>query len=917
MKKVLSILFAFNLFFINPIIFVNNVSDNYVAYADDDAGPGEGGGDAGYVANAAFTVTNAIATIAYAVGLDSIGNAITSFGYSFGSNVASPEGLTATAAGAAASAALGGIGGIIAGQVVTGGMQGTLGGDINGLIGGITGGTDGPKSGAISGPGDQTPPYIPNIPKSLGGLSNETEDYCEGNAVNYTLNSNDTYKTFVTQDYKPNWGNNDSFILKINVRSTDTTKGGQLVVMNYSDSLASRAFVRASISKAKCNFGANTQWLGMPIGWQPSSADIARYTYADGTKPTKYLGSNSGTATFSINDSRPGVFNLTTGTWYVTFQYLDNCADRNISNPNRNTTCHKFVEWVGGVQTNNTVDANDVLKASGGVVLNNVNTFSLKKSTTGYNDLGVEIPKNLSVEDIINPNILDIVKSWVGLPVSNPTGDIKSDTSGSNIVTNYCTRAYPDYVWTGAKIATDITPLEPNRIYTIKLKIDADMSTQGLVGLSTIMTGEAPSNQQSDKDITISQSPCDFTSSAQRILYGSASGNVLVAINDNRAKTGNMVKLTTGTWYINVKAVGQCGDMYDKNRCGTRVENVGDFNSLKGSSNNNSPAIVVGVNGSSALGTAAAQAVLGHTFIKNENLNWSTLCSNAAIKPLITKTPFQSDYSRQLKASIEVYPVDISNNPTYEGSFYAVGLSSSDRTPIYAFISDGQCAGTSQNVYSFGGGISGVNVNLSNTNYTGSQPGSVKVKPGRWYITLLWGSGAIPAPTSPNYQTYLSNPMPVYVRFFSRLAADNVSVTNPGSNFTPRTISNSSCSINLTSSQQGMVNTSLVYKVFPPNAEGGYYLGSSFSVVSTASLADTLPTCPAGTSDGSASGKPGNRSTFQALNAACKEYDDKTRSNTIYKLDYPTSCTTLCASANASAFIDVRGDCVLNGSTSF
>lgn len=963
MKKVLALLFAFNLFFINPIIFVNNVNDNYVAYADDDAGPGEGGGGdeggdnglggfqdlfeqnaddagtggeafpvndfgqdpaqagvldtiAGYVASAVFTVVNAVATVAYAVGLDSLGNLVTSFGYSFGSNVASEEGLTATAAGAAASAALGGIGGIIAGQIVTGGMQGTLGGDVSGIIGGVVGGTDGPKSAAkINSPGDQTPPYVPNIPKSLGGLNNETEDYCEGNAVNYTLNSNDTYKKFVTQDYKPNWGNNDSFVVKINVRSTDTTKGGQLVIMNYSDSLASRAFARVAVSKAKCNFGSNAQWLGMPIGWQPSAADIARYTYADGTKPTKYLGSNSGSATFSINDSRPGVFNLTTGTWYVTFQYLDNCADRNMANPNRNTTCHKVVEWVGGVQTNNTIDPNDILKTSGGVVLNNVDTFSLKKSTTGYNDLGVAIPKNLSIDDIINPSILNIVKSWVGLPVTDPNGGIKSGTVGNGdpvAVTNYCTGSYPDYVWTGAKVATDVTPLDPTKIYTIKLTINSNVSTQGSPTLPTIMTGEAPSNQQSDKDITISRNPCDFSLSQQRILKDASGGNIFVAINDNRTTPANMVKISSGVWYINIKTTGICGDVYDKNRCGTRVESVNDMNSFKSSSNTSPSIVVVNSNDSTRLGAAAAQAVLNEPFIKNENLNWPTLCSNANIKPIITTNPFQSDYSRQFKAGIEVYPVDISNSSTYEGSFFAISLSSSSNNPVYGFISDGQCAGTSNSVYSFGGGIGGVNANLSNTNYTGSNPGSVKVKPGRWYVTLLWGSGAIPAPTSPNYQTYLSNPTPVYVRLFSRLAADNVSAVAPGANFTPRTISNSSCSINLSNYQQGTVNTSLVYKVFPPNAQGGYYLGSSFNVISADSLAATLPDCPAGTAEGSASGRAGNRSTFQALNAECKEYDNKTRTNTIYKLDYPTSCSTLCASANTNAFIDVRGDCVLN-----
>jgi hypothetical protein len=42
MKKILSLLFIFNLFFITPILFVNNLSKSYVAHAQENGG-GEGG----------------------------------------------------------------------------------------------------------------------------------------------------------------------------------------------------------------------------------------------------------------------------------------------------------------------------------------------------------------------------------------------------------------------------------------------------------------------------------------------------------------------------------------------------------------------------------------------------------------------------------------------------------------------------------------------------------------------------------------------------------------------------------------------------------------------------------------------------------------------------------------------------------
>ena len=343
MKKFLSFLFVFNLFFISPVIFISP-SNNFVVYADDDAGPGEGGGDgdsdsgngvdltgfddqfvnepdaglgpsdegflatlASLVASAVFTVTNAIASVTNALGLDTITNAITSFGYSFGSNVASEEGFTAVAAGAAASAATGGVGGFVLGQAVTGAMQGTLSGDLAGIASYVTGG-----SNAGQGGGTDTQKSSAANPLSGGMLTDGQKvlnlnnfaftDYCTNKTESLVLNASDPYKKFTTQTYKPNWGNNDQFIVRFDIKNTDTTKGTQPVSLSFSDSLASRAFVRATISRNKCDFGTSAHWLGREVGWQPSQSDISRYSYPDGTKPTQYLGDNSGNQVFTIND---------------------------------------------------------------------------------------------------------------------------------------------------------------------------------------------------------------------------------------------------------------------------------------------------------------------------------------------------------------------------------------------------------------------------------------------------------------------------------------------------------------------------------------------------------------------------------------------------------------------------------------
>ena len=973
MKKILSLLFIFNLFFITPILFVNNVNQNYLVYADDDSGPGEGGGDdngndlkgfddqfvnmpdagtgpsdegflatlAGFVASAVFTVTNAIATVTETLGLTTLTDIITSFGYSFGSNVASEEGLTAVGAGTLVSAVTGGVGGFVAGQAVTGAMQGTLGGDIAGIVGSITGGTDGPKSGTVNPPNGQTPPYIPNLPisknLSVTDVANlSTTDYCPQSPVNYSITSNETFNKFKTQDYKPNWGDNDVFILKINVRSTDTTKGGQPIGFQFSDSLASRAFVRTVISKSKCDFGPDATWVGRPVGWQPSAQDIARYTYADGTKPTKFLGDNSASAEFTINDQRSGLLNLTTGTWYVTFQYLDNCSDKNTSNPNRNTTCHKVVSWQGSVQNLAPAEVGDILKSDTVVVANTISNPKTRTGNADYNDLGVTIPKSLSIEDIISPKILSTVRSWVGLPPISSDGTKSEVITTTDPVVNYCSGSYPDYtISPSGPYSVDIVPFVYSKSYSIKLEIN-DASTRGLdlAALPRIMTVEIKSGGlRSNKRITASKNPCDFGPSSQLVLQGGFDGWRYLTVNDTRS-SNSVVNLSSGTWYINIKSDGECvvpGTEGSPNldKCNQRVEFGSDFaQKYLGRSSSvgvtTGPRMVLGNGGTqSALGKAGADRILSQFSYwqkPEDKLGWDRICATS-----ITKSELGSnghfDYVRGQNVGLDVYPVNFKGGASYAGgSVRAVGLSNSTAAASAIFISDTPCPGTSTNVYGFGGSISGSQGTITTTDYTGNIYTEVKVSPGKWYISALYG---------PNYVSAAGGikPEPPYVRFENMLSLDTQSQptsnspstgtgTGTGVNFTPRTISNSACTINLSGAQYGTVNTTLVYREFPPNAPGGYYTGGT-TVIPTESLIANLAQCPSNVSDGLSSGMPGNRGTFRNIEPVCKDYDDKTRATTVYRLDYPTACTTLCSSANSSAVIDVRGDCVVNGTGSF
>jgi hypothetical protein len=157
-------------------------------------------------------------------------------------------------------------------------------------------------------------------------------------------------------------------------------------------------------------------------------------------------------------------------------------------------------------------------------------------------------------------------------------------------------------------------------------------------------------------------------------------------------------------------------------------------------------------------GSAAANALLTeqYGFLTPEHLDWTTLCSHAVNKQLPTLLGPNMDYLRSGKAGIEVYTVDVPDDATYDQVFYAVGLSSSSMTPIYSFISDTPCAGTASNVYSYSGGITGTQGVVSSMSYSKGDY-YVKVAPGRWYITLLWGSDQHSGSS-------------VYARFFQKLA---------------------------------------------------------------------------------------------------------------------------------------------------
>lgn len=115
----------------------------------------------------------------------------------------------------------------------------------------------------------------------------------------------------------------------------------------------------------------------------------------------------------------------------------------------------------------------------------------------------------------------------------------------------------------------DFDPQLGDEVYTIQIKITADQSTAGISnieGLPRIEWVEIGGLMVTFKHITISKTPRDFSDSAQvlqrydpnNMAMNSWLGSMKFAVNDSRPVVPGkrFVRLTTGTWYINLKNVG-------------------------------------------------------------------------------------------------------------------------------------------------------------------------------------------------------------------------------------------------------------------------------------------------------------------------------------------------------------------------
>lgn len=126
-----------------------------------------------------------------------------------------------------------------------------------------------------------------------------------------------------------------------------------------------------------------------------------------------------------------------------------------------------------------------------------------------------------------------------------------------------------DIPWTNdfkKSFFVDFDPQLGNEVYTMQIKIRADQSTSGIQfvdALPRFEWVEIGGLMVTFKHITISKTPRDFSSSAQTLQGYDASnparnswtGAMKFAVNDSRPSVAGkpFVRLTTGTWYINLK----------------------------------------------------------------------------------------------------------------------------------------------------------------------------------------------------------------------------------------------------------------------------------------------------------------------------------------------------------------------------
>lgn len=170
-------------------------------------------------------------------------------------------------------------------------------------------------------------------------------------------------------------------------------------------------------------------------------------------------------------------------------------------------------------------------------------------ATAGQYQFGVTINNNASVQAVPPPATVTVSAVVVGDPGACPNSPIRTVWNASSPYLHLYTSDF-----TGSFTAGDN--------FVIQLNVTAGDSTAGryIAAIDHAGTGSSPH----PRIVTVSKTKCDYTASAywltpyrNGVPTASTSDSATISLNEPSAAAD--MKLTTGTWYINVKnPIGSC-----------------------------------------------------------------------------------------------------------------------------------------------------------------------------------------------------------------------------------------------------------------------------------------------------------------------------------------------------------------------
>ena len=154
-----------------------------------------------------------------------------------------------------------------------------------------------------------------------GNTTNPSTDACPAYPVRAVVKASDPYVKIYTSRVVQTLGDGDNFVVQIDVDANDTTVGGPLAGISFSDFGANRGGRWATLSRNKCDYSDNgAQWI---------TSNFLGEKYPN----------NAGSASVAVNSpTQQAQVRMTTGTWYLNIQNVPGTCPAGQS-------CHAVIQW--------------------------------------------------------------------------------------------------------------------------------------------------------------------------------------------------------------------------------------------------------------------------------------------------------------------------------------------------------------------------------------------------------------------------------------------------------------------------------------------------------------------------------------------------------------------------------------------